>query len=377
MKKLAIAVLAVIGCSVNLFAYNPPAGGQNYLRLTSPQLLTGASSAGGGALFNVVPSSIINNPALTAWEQRSELAASGTILKSSNSDDEHSVGSAFEFGILIPSRWGVASFVGQGIWSEFLDMYVGDSMNVSAGFSKDITDEVSVGIAFNGGYLFGKAGSDWTASASLGAYYNYGTLGFLKNLRFGAAVTNLGKMYDGSNAYGINDSQTDKMYLFISPAYYYYNKKILNDGKNGTAWPALATLRTGVAASLIDTKYFKTGISLDVAFPGFQNAVVDAGLQMEIADIITLSTSWECDVQELKAGAKNLLPSVGLSCKFTFNSKDGSFLARKGWKQSEMTLSGAWKRMYQNIDAVSAGAVMDLGLADLEPPEIILWGDKK
>ena len=376
MKKIVVAALAVLCSSARMFAYNPPAGGQNYLRLTSPQLLTGASSAAGGPLFNAVPSSIINNPALTAWEQRPELSAAGTILKSSNGDDEHSVGSAFEAGILAPSRWGVASFVAQGIWSEFMDMYVGDSVNFTGGFSKDITDAVSVGLAVNGGYLFGKAGSDWTASASIGAYYNYGDLAFLKNLRFGASLTNLGKMYTKSKTIGINDSQIDKTLFWLFPNYYIY-KKMQDDGQNASAWPGVATLRTGAAASLIDTKYFKTGLSLDFAYPGFQDVVVDAGLNMLIADVITVAAAWEFDLQEFRAGSKNLMPSVGMSCKFTFNSKEGSFLARKGWKQSEMTVSGAWKRLYQNIDAVSASAVMDLGLADLEPPEIILWGDKK
>lgn len=376
MKKKFAAALAVFGCSVSLFAYNPPAGAQNYLRLTSPHLLTGAGSAAGGAVFKAVPSSIINNPALTAWEQRTALAASGTILKSSNGDDENTLGSAFEAGILIPSRWGVASFVAQGIWSEFIDMYVGDSINFTGGFSKDITDEVSVGISANGGYLFGEAGNDWTASIALGAYYNYGDWKFLKNIRFGAALTNLGKMYTKSTAFGINDSRTDKIWYMISPAYYYYRTS-KNSDKKASRWPGIATLRTGAAACLIDTKNFKTGVSLDLSYPSFQDVVIDTGLQMQFGKIVNISTSWECDVQELIAGSKNLMPSVGVSFKFQFNSKEGSYLARKGWKQSEMTVSGAWKRLYENIDAVSASAVVDLGLADTEAPEIILWGEKK
>ena len=48
-------------------------------------------------------------------------------------------------------------------------------------------------------------------------------------------------------------------------------------------------------------------------------------------------------------------------------------LAKTGWAQSEMTVSGAWKQLYKNINAVSVGATLNLGLEDTQAPEIILW----
>ncbi|MBQ0052562.1 MAG: hypothetical protein KBT11_10965, partial [Treponema sp.] len=68
MKKLLGTVLASLVACAGLFAYNPPAGGQNVLRLTEPQLISGADSAAGGGLFGVTAASVVNNPALTAWQ---------------------------------------------------------------------------------------------------------------------------------------------------------------------------------------------------------------------------------------------------------------------------------------------------------------------
>ena len=68
MKKFFI-LLSVMICSASIFAYNPPLGGENVLRLTNPDLIGGAASASGGALYTITPSSIVFNPALTAREE--------------------------------------------------------------------------------------------------------------------------------------------------------------------------------------------------------------------------------------------------------------------------------------------------------------------
>ena len=92
--------------------------------------------------------------------------------------------------------------------------------------------------------------------------------------------------------------------------------------------------------------------------------------------LIKVYSSWEFDTQEFANDSKNLMPSVGVSFKFIFNSAQGSYLSNKGWDQSDMTVSGAWKQMYKNVNAVSAGAVLNLGLADTKAPEITMWGDQ-
>jgi hypothetical protein len=350
MQKKLIAAVLFAAVATGLFAYNPPAGGQNLFRITEPQLLTGAGSSAGGAIFGVTPASIVNNPALTAYEQRIVLDVAGTMLFNSK-DSDHSVGSAFEGGLLIPTRWGVWSSVIQGIFVPFYDMQLGNNIALSTSFSKDITDMLSVGVGVNFGVFYGYK-SDWTGSANLGALYRIGTVSFLKDVRFGASLMNLGKMYTNTTVYGIYD------------------------GDDADMWPGIATPRFGAAATILSAGRMDLGLSTDISIPAFQNFVFDAGLKMEFAKIVTLSTSWEYDAREFAQGAKNIMPSVGLSIKFLFNSKDGSMMAEHGWQQSEMTVSGGWQQLYKNVNAVSTGAVLDLGLKDTKAPEITLWGEE-
>ena len=366
MKKIMGVVLASLLCSASLAAYNPPAGGQNVLRLTEPQLITGAHSAAGGGIFGVTPASIVNNPALTAWEQRITLDVAGTLFINTNTDykpGDHTLGEGFQGALLIPSRWCVSTILFQGVWTEAFDMPVGDSINLTGGLSKDITDQVSVGMNLNFGLLYGDfVHSDWTASVAFGAFYNFGDLFFMKKLRFGVSMMNIGKMY----------SSSDKS-LGVKRADSIRNGNGESDYEDASSWPGIATIRTGVAASMLQTKDLELGTSLDFSFPAYQDFVMDLGVQLQIKDFLKISSSWEFDVQEFANDAKNLLPSIGVSFKFLFNSKDGSYLANRGWAQSDMTVSGAYKNLYKNVNAVSAGAVLNLGLADTKAPEVIMW----
>jgi len=365
MKRVFMTAAACL-LAGGLFAYNPPAGGQNLLRLSSPTQLTGAASAAGGALYDVLPDSMVTNPALPAFEQRIVLDVGATGLMDGN-DDDGSLGGAFEAGLLIPSRRGVASFLLQGIFAPLVDMHLGDSINGTVGFAKDITDEVSVGISATLGVFWGY-GTDWTGSIALGTYYNYGTLSFLKDLRFGVSLVNLGKMYNSTEVRGISDD-----------ADYYKGGEAVRDAKwdYGDNWPSLATLRTGVAATLLEKDKFTLGASFDLAYPSFQNLVCDLGLQMQYASFLKLSIAEELDVRELAEGNKNLIPAVGLSFKFLFKSKADSTITKfAGGEESEMTVSAAWHNMYEDVNAFSAGAVLKLGLEDRDPPKITVWEDE-
>ncbi|MCR4822226.1 MAG: hypothetical protein K5873_05065 [Treponema sp.] len=372
MKKIMGALIAAAFTSAGLFAYNPPAGGQNVLRLTQPQLLTGANSTAGGGLLGVTPSSVVNNPALTAGEQRVTLDLAGSLFINTNTDNEYNqtmgdntMGGAFQGGLLIPSRWCVSTLLVQGLWTDFIDMPVGNSFNFTGALAKDITDQVYVGMSANFGLLYGDAvDSDWAASVAFGAYYNFGDLAFMRNFRFGVNMNNIGKMYaGGSSTLGIE-------------SYKYLKDNDRSSMSDGSAWPGIATIRTGAAATFVKTDILDLGLSLDFAFPGFQNFVTDIGLQIQLWDFLKIASSWEFDAQEFANDSKNLMPSVGVSFKFRFKSKEGSFLARKGWAESDMTVSTAWKQLYSNVNAVSAGAVMNLGLADTKAPEIIMWEDE-
>lgn len=349
MKKLVMIVSALCAAG-SLFAYNPPAGGQNYQRLSSPTILTSANSVAGGAILDVIPSSVVNNPALPAFEQRITLDLGGTLLLDSD-DADGSVGSAFQLGASLPTRWAVPTFLVQGIFAPLIDMHLGNNVSFTATISKDINDKVSVGLSATGGAFWNDDSSDWTIAANTGVYYNHGELFFLKDVRFGVTLMNLGKMYSDAEVLGIKGKLADK-------------------------WPGIATPRAGVAASLVNTGDFKLGISTDAAAPGFQDFVFDLGLGLEYSGLqfatFKLASAWEFDLNEFKEDSKNLIPAIGLSVKFNFSAKNEA-MASRGWDESEITVSGAWHKMYENVNAISAGAVVKLGQQDTDPPVITLW----
>ena len=77
-------------------------------------------------------------------------------------------------------------------------MYLGNSLNIKANLAKPITDKLDVGLGVNVGFLFGDF--DWALSANVGALYRIGDLGFLKDFRIGASVSNLGKVFTNTNS---------------------------------------------------------------------------------------------------------------------------------------------------------------------------------
>lgn len=349
MIKKNAAAFAIAFCAAFVFAYNPPAGGENIFRLSSPELLMEGNSSTGGCFFSVSPDSAVNNPALTAFEQRVVLNASGTMMFDGKDASGSAVGGAMEAGLLIPSRWYVYSFLLQGVFVPFQDMNVGNSVSFTANAAKDLTDNFSVGIGANLGVAWGNS-SDWLAGFNIGAFYNAGSVSFMKDLRFSAVLVNFGKPLSNMKLTGISGSEC-------------------------SIWPGPVTFGFGAAAVLFDSKSFDIASSLDFSFPTFQNFVADAAVQFMLFDSFKISSCWELNARELANGYKNIVPSVSLGFKFTFSSKDGSLLANKGWSQSEMTVNAGWRQLYENINAVSAGARINLGLKDTQAPEIILWND--
>jgi len=354
MVKKTAAVFVLTAVSVCLFAYNPPAGGENVFGIAGPQQLTSASSAAGGAIFDVTPSSQVFNPALQAYEQRIMLDAGFTSLYSSD-DPDHSWGSAFSGGILVPTKWGVGSAEMIGSFVPFYEMQTGKSLNLKASFAKDVTEKLAVGAGFGCGYFFGYD-TDWAAGLDLGVLYRYGTLGPLQDVRFGVSLLNLGKTYTDTTVVGIDEK------------------------KDAGMFPGIATLRTGMGATFYKNSGLTGAFSVDAAIPTMQNFILDTGVQLMIRDFLKISTSWEYNAREVMEGSKNWMPSLGITWRFVFNAKDNQFMKEKGWQESEMAVSAGWQHMYDHINAISGGAVLKLGLKDTDAPKITIGkseGDKK
>ncbi|MBQ7157803.1 MAG: hypothetical protein IJS09_00040 [Treponema sp.] len=387
MKKHVVMAASLLLVASSLFAYNPPAGGQNLLRLSSPFSLSGANSTAGGSVYEVIPSSVVTNPALSAFEQRIALDLGFTFMSDKNKEIEYDVmgvkgssgsdtGAAFQVGATFPTRWCVPTFMVQGVFAPLGDMTLGNNILFTANVSKDITDKVSVGLGVTGGgYWYSvkdavisvdESSSDWMLAANTGVFYNHGDLLFFKQVRFAATLMNLGKLYTKTKYKGIKGLEPNPV-TGMEPV------KV-------SMWPGIATPRGGVAFVILDTGSFKIGGSTDIAVPGFMDLAFDLGVGLEYSGLkfatFRFASAWELDVRELAEGSKNLIPSATLSVKFNMNTGANAAMAKRGWAQSELTAGAGWRNLYSDINAFSFGAVMKFGMEDKEPPVITLWDEE-
>lgn len=351
MKRISIIAAAFLLCVSAANAYNPPVNGEGLNEISSARMLSTASSVAGGGIFNANPSTVTVNPALTVDEQRIALNAGFTALFSTDSANEKSVGTAMQFGAIVPTKWTVMTFYVNGVFVPFVEMNLNDSLNAKIGFSKQITEKCSIGLGINTGYLWG-AGSDWSLSGNFGVLYSQGDLGFLKDLRFAASVLNVGKNYVNTTSIGVNP--TEKV----------------------TEYPTLLTVKAGVAGLLVDTPAFDMGFSLDVSSPMFQNVLIDAGLECSIKDLVYISLAEKFNLTEFANGKNDFIPAIGIGVKFQFGFKDNEYFDKKGWAESELSNTTTYKQMYGTVNAISTEMDLKLGMEDNTPPVITLWLDE-
>lgn len=355
MLKKILCLVTICMTSFLAFAYNPPAYGENIYNFVSPESLALSDSVTGGALYSVDIENISVNPALIASEQRVTLKVSGSMLFQNKYEaEEYNVseqkGGAAQFGMLFPSRAGVAAvdlqFVGM---PEGLINY-GKNFTVRSAFAKDLIDELYVGVG-----LYGSFGDDWAFAGDLGLWCNIkkvSWLPFMDDCRWAVSFTGLGKSYK-------------------SPATGIY-------GEPSTGIPSPFTMRMGFAGTFVKLKNFTGGIAFDLAFPSFQNIVFATGIDLVFINMISLRTGWEINLRDLIATKNVMIPSVALSVKFNFTAskKDDSFIAKKGWSQSEMNVSTGYRYFKTGIHAVAAGVTVRTGQKDTVAPVIKLWEDK-
>ena len=137
--------------------------------------------------------------------------------------------------------------------------------------------------------------------------------------------------------------------------------------------PTIATVKLGTAGTLVQNDIIKLGSSVDLTIPAFMNVIADVGLQFAVKEMLFISVSEKLNIAELANGVKNIMPSVGLTFRFTFDVKNNDYLNKNGWSQSEMSASVAWRQFNDTVNAVSAGVDVNLGLKDETPPVIQLW----
>lgn len=350
MKKIASVFLLASLCLATMAAYNPPVGGEDFNLLASPLNLSGANSVTGGALFNAGADSLVVNPALTANEQRVNLTAGYTFMYSTNDSNNKKIASAFQTGILIPFKLYIFSGYVNGTFSPFEEMNLENSINIKAGLSKEITEKLYVGASVSGGYAW-QYGNDWSLCANVGAFYNFGDIGFMKDFRIGASALNLGKNYSIQRV-GLDKEQ------------------------KSTDYPTIATIKAGFAGTLVSNDTIKLGLGFDFTTPCFQNFIVDANAQLAIKNAFIISVGEKFNLMEAIKCHKSYIPSVAFLFRFSFDVKKNAYLERRGWSQSEMSVSAGYRNLYGSIHAASAGIDLDLGMEDNQPPKILVWDNE-
>lgn len=348
MKKLGILITLLSLCSV-LSAYNPPVNGESFFEYSTPKLLSGSTSVAGGGIFSPIAESIIINPAITAAEQRVNLSFAYTGLFTTNDLSSKKYGNIIQTSILIPSKLFVFTGLVNFTSVKFFDMALGSTLNIKANLSKEITDKLDIGLGLNGGFKFGDY-KDWALSGNIGALFTLGDVGFLKDVRFGASVNNLGKGF----------SKTDDI------------RPLKLDGK-ASSFPSLCYIRGGAAATFVSTDVVKLGMSLDFDTPLFQNLIITGGINFSVKDQFFVNVQEKINIKELLNSYACFIPSIGISYKFKFNVNNVEYLAKNDWNENEMRVSAAYKNVYETVNAISSDVDITLGLKDETPPEIKLW----
>ena len=371
MKKIWLFIV-LLSLSGIVFAYNPPVGGQFFYNLADPLQLSSASSAAGGGIFTVNSNSIISNPALPAYENRAEIDLSGSALINA--------GSAFQMGTIIPTRMFVISGFMNGTFCDVKEMDLGNSFNIKAGLSKQVTERISVGANIYTGIL--KCDDvDWSLGMDIGALYRMSQLGFMKDFRIGASVNGFVKNYSGTD-YGVKYEEEPDWYKYAVHDYsvatgnswifrkYIYDRYFAPKETTDT-FPGFHSLRTGAAANFFKTSTITGGLSADVTVAGFfQDMIFDYGFQLSIKDNLLIRVGQTFDILELNNEKSSVFPVIGVSYKMKLNMGKSNFIKNHGWETSELRVAAAQKYFYDNISAYSAGANLILGLNESDGPSI-------
>ena len=342
---LALSAACCLFAAAPVAAYNPPAGGELAADFASPLTLGGGALAAGGPLGAVLPAELLVNPALSAGEQRYLVDISYAGLYGTGDDEGY--GNIANLGLVIPTAFAVFGGSINFIQSPFdAALPLGTSIGINFTVAKDLTERLYGGIGISGRFGSGEPG----IAANIGALYNFGELGVLKDFKLGVSLTGLGVAFKPKNVYGIIKSDE------------------LSDG-----YSAPFTLRSGVSFLLVKNSSVKAGFSAGLAFPTFQNVIVNLGAEAEVKEVFFAKLGWTANVREaIQYGdAESLYPSAAIGVRIKIASGAISrAIGRQEWEKSELMPQVGYKYLEGGIHAVSAGVTLRLGLADVDGPEI-------
>jgi outer membrane protein OmpA-like peptidoglycan-associated protein/flagellar hook assembly protein FlgD len=323
-----------------------------------PDLLNGADTmmdlfspvfAGGGA-FSTSPggaSAGAVNPAAGGEAQRIVFEAGYMAIPGLAGPG---FGNAVNLGALFPTKYAV--FGGS---LNFLNSPFPDSPDVfflrnaassgtppvrtsfSGNFSaaKELYPGMNFGAGLNA--AFGDPGENWGLSADLGFRYKLGSPAFFENLTVGAALKGLGK----------------------------------------STIPSAFTPVFGVSAEIFSVDAAGDGADplkitgyLDFSVPGFRNFTGKFALSLLLAELVYVNVSKGFNVLELSRGLPSLYPSVGVGLNIALKSGGARIIGGRLPSDGDLSVSAAFKPLYDGSAAVGAGIAWTVGVRDNKAPDI-------
>lgn len=300
--------------------------------LKSPHLF----ATGGSYVSEKAPMTSIFNPASTALEQRISLNLNYLALFGDNDLGGYN-GTGINLGVSLPLKIGVLTTSGYYLISEEITEFkTGEKGQggLNLNFSKEVYEGCLFGIGLNGYF-----GTGWGVTADIGIIKHQGDIGFMKNMKWGVALGELG--------YSTFD----------------------NTESNS---PSLFTPGGGLAFDLVDTENFIINIDSSLDFPFCQNARFTLGGDINIFNYGGLRFSSTADLLELLDNdVSALIPAFGIYVNFKTNFQDEK-IEERGLSNNDVQASISSSPMLNGLWGISGGLNINLGVLDDKAPEIKL-----
>ena len=326
-KLISIAVIVFGLTTISLFGQEDARVKEFY----SPLFLSGTWNETAQA----APQSDAVNPASSALYQRTTLDLSymGIVGDEGNLTGQH--GFAFNLGNTIPTRAGVFSWSAHMLKSDYINFNVPFYFGVSGSFAKDLYPNLLAGLGVKAAY---SSLPGYSAAVDLGVIYLSGTLGKFTDTAVGLTLADLG-------------------YSTISKGY-----------------QQSFTPSAGVSGTLFKTDNFVLKMNSNISSPGLSSVFMSLGGSFDFKNILSLTFGSRMDLKSLLRGnSAGLIPSVGLNFRFNPSLKNNSTflgLSEKGWNKGQVELQSSFAPIADGIWSYGAGANVQLGVLDKEPPEI-------
>ncbi|TVR03397.1 MAG: hypothetical protein EA403_06805 [Spirochaetaceae bacterium] len=347
----AYVALAALFCSVTLapsggWAYNPPAGGEEWHDIVSPTFLaTGADVTAHDAILG---GSV--NPAASALRDRLTIGLGYATLFRAGTQE--GVGHIASLGADLPTNFGVLGLHSTFLTSPHDDFDLGTLVRVRGIYAREVFP----------GWLFGASGNVTTGRADRSFVGLTGAAGIIRihGSWLGLSDIRWGTMIDGLGI-GYNPHRNDE------------------EGTRQTAFPSVFTPAAGVSFNVLESEGATVRLASRVSLPRFQNLRANLGLSVSMQDVVTAQIGTRVDLNQVgedrSSHQRSALPSLG------FELNVGNLIARRSGVRRDGELDRPARTLRTQLSAtpltgsvfaIGTGAEFSLNVPRSEPPGVIL-----